>query len=135
MLPSLRTTAALSVVMFALANMNEAAAAFLLPDLEQALVGSDVATPPVEGEGPQRPPEPEVPQEPGQAYFSHTSSPGTWGGTSTSPTSSASGVAALWQPVERQDRAILVGYVRRESRAFLPVPFLDGVFRPPRVVG
>jgi len=33
------------------------------------------------------------------------------------------------------DGSQLVTYLTRESRILLPVPFLSGVFRPPRVIG
>ncbi|MGC1273679.1 MAG: hypothetical protein WBC44_08240 [Planctomycetaceae bacterium] len=126
------------LVVVASASADTAAAAVLLPDLEAVLANDDsndrVAS--ARSTVPLAPPD-ESDQSPSrieQALVALPSSPVNSTGASTVVTSSPPISAAL-AAVVRIDGVLLVDYLSRESRMLLPVPFLSGVFRPPRAIG
>lgn len=120
------------------ASAETATAAVLLPDLEAVLANDDsndqVAS--ARSTVPLAPPD-ESDQPPGwieQALVALSSSPVNSTGASTVVTSSPP-VSATLTTVVRVGGVLLVDYLSRESRILLPVPFLSGVFRPPRAIG
>ena len=135
MTPRIRFTCIALLAGVALSSADAARAAVLLPDLEAVLANDDShdqaagarsTAPLVPTDAPDH-----SPNWIEQALVALPSSPASMAGNSTSVAGSAPASATL-AAVVRVDGALLVDYLSRETRLRLPVPFLSGVFRPPR---
>lgn len=122
----------------ALSSADAASAAVVLPDLE-TILASDGSSHRSAGAQSKKPLTPSDVPDPSPNWFEQVlaalpTSPASMTGGATSAAGSAP-IPATLAPIVHVDGALLVDSLARESRLRLPVPFLSGVFRPPRTIG
>ena len=131
-----RISAAVMIAGFALLSADSASAAVLLPDLATVLPGNDFSASVTSesSNSPVRDPAPR-PDRVERDFAALPTAPASSAGPSPGVSGPPTGVTAVATVPVRLHGDLLVAYLHRESRVLLPVPFLSGVFRPPRCVG